>query len=443
MPKNTAKGGGWVTINGVHVFIEGGKITKGPAKFIGSSVNDLPSGKSAEDKKAALKAKYGTTKKSVVESEKAEEAKKTEKPMTMGDYLKQQNKLTGRTEPVKRGVSARKSTENAGEAKKADKVKAEAKKIESRLDKIEGGNVTSDSIQSALNRTSNGVTVGGYTTLKNAYGESVELSSSRFGVEATVHHSNGTSSTVYAPTFETQVKGRGGKTKTVSEVDYEGLSNMINDNRFHSNSPSRVKTGQYDRGLSTYDYETSRDAGTYKSPKASTTSAKSTAKSTAKSAPTSSGKYANKSAKDILIERKTEAYKRGGYSASEAKELAKYVVNEEIKLSGNKSAYSKKSLSSKETLSLVHSMERSGLTDVYGRPSTKTPVQNTYGTTDRISRTAGKVSRAGTSVKTASATPAAQANFNNAVSNARKGTGSKNEKAMQKKYGKAFGMGNW
>lgn len=280
MPKNTAKGGGWVTINGVHVFIEGGKVTKGPAKFIGSSVNDLPSGKSAEDKKAELRAKYGTTKKSVVESEKTEEAKKTEKPMTMGDYLKQQNKITGRTEPVKRGVSAQKSVAK----------------------------------------------------------------------------------------------------------------------------------------------ETPNEA---------------------KSASTSSGKYANKSAKDILIERKTEAYKRGGYSASEAKELAKYVVNEEIKLSGNKSAYTKKSLSSKETLSLVHSMERSGLTDVYGRPSTKTPVQNTYGTTDRISRTAGKVSRAGTSVKTASATPTAQANFNNAVSNARKGTGSKNEKAMQKKYGKAFGIGNW
>ena len=120
MPKNTAKGGGWVTINGVHVFIEGGKITKGPAKFIGSSVNDLPSGKSAEDKKAELRAKYGTTKKSVVESEKTE-AKKTEKPMTMGDYFRQQNKITGRTEPTKRGVSARKSTENAGEAKKATK----------------------------------------------------------------------------------------------------------------------------------------------------------------------------------------------------------------------------------------------------------------------------------------------------------------------------------
>lgn len=58
MPKNTAKGGGWVTINGVHVFIESGKVTKGPAKFIGSSVDDLPSGQSVEDKKAALKAKY-------------------------------------------------------------------------------------------------------------------------------------------------------------------------------------------------------------------------------------------------------------------------------------------------------------------------------------------------------------------------------------------------
>lgn len=130
MPKNTAKGGGWVTINGVHVFIEGGKITKGPAKFIGSSVNDLPSGKSAEDKKAELKAKYGAKTSSQAQAtetkgtaKKAEESKKAERPTTMGDYWRQQSKLTGRTEPTKRGVSARKSVakETPAEAKKDTK----------------------------------------------------------------------------------------------------------------------------------------------------------------------------------------------------------------------------------------------------------------------------------------------------------------------------------
>ncbi len=55
-----AKQSGWVTINGVHVFIDGksGKITQGPAKFIGSTLNDLPSNKSSQaDLKARLQAK--------------------------------------------------------------------------------------------------------------------------------------------------------------------------------------------------------------------------------------------------------------------------------------------------------------------------------------------------------------------------------------------------
>lgn len=55
-----AKQSGWVTINGVHVFIDGksGKITQGPAKFIGSTLNDLPSNKSSQaELKARLQAK--------------------------------------------------------------------------------------------------------------------------------------------------------------------------------------------------------------------------------------------------------------------------------------------------------------------------------------------------------------------------------------------------
>lgn len=59
-----AKQSGWVTINGVHVFIDGksGKITQGPAKFIGSTLNDLPSNKSSQaDLKARLQAKHTTS----------------------------------------------------------------------------------------------------------------------------------------------------------------------------------------------------------------------------------------------------------------------------------------------------------------------------------------------------------------------------------------------
>lgn len=41
MAKKTLGSGRWVTINGTHVFIEGGKVTKGPSKFIGSTVADM------------------------------------------------------------------------------------------------------------------------------------------------------------------------------------------------------------------------------------------------------------------------------------------------------------------------------------------------------------------------------------------------------------------
>lgn len=60
-----ANEGNWVTINGVHVLIgANGKITKGPAKFVGSTVNDLKGQKMTSDKKAELKEKYGKSKSS-------------------------------------------------------------------------------------------------------------------------------------------------------------------------------------------------------------------------------------------------------------------------------------------------------------------------------------------------------------------------------------------
>ena len=66
-----SKQSGWVTINGVHVFIDGksGKITQGPAKFIGSTLNDLPSNKSPQaDLKARLQAKKNAKSSSKVSS---------------------------------------------------------------------------------------------------------------------------------------------------------------------------------------------------------------------------------------------------------------------------------------------------------------------------------------------------------------------------------------
>lgn len=72
-----ADAGNWVTINGVHVLIGGnGKIVKGPAKFIGSTVADMKNvGKSASDRKEELKKRL--SEKSGASSKSSKEAKKT------------------------------------------------------------------------------------------------------------------------------------------------------------------------------------------------------------------------------------------------------------------------------------------------------------------------------------------------------------------------------
>lgn len=50
---------GWVTINGNHVYIGAkGTITKGPAKLVGSTVDDLKGQKMTANKKAELQKKY-------------------------------------------------------------------------------------------------------------------------------------------------------------------------------------------------------------------------------------------------------------------------------------------------------------------------------------------------------------------------------------------------
>ena len=104
MPKES----GWVTINGVHVFIDNsGKISKGPAKFIGSTVNDLPSsGKSAADRKAELKAKYGD-KKSGAKTEPESSPDSPKSGETMRDFLSRVSKYPDRSRTVRtRGAIA-------------------------------------------------------------------------------------------------------------------------------------------------------------------------------------------------------------------------------------------------------------------------------------------------------------------------------------------------
>ena len=70
MASKSSGDGNWVTINGVHVLIgANGKITKGPAKFIGSRVEDLPGGKNTgKNLKASSTKSTSTTKKTTTKS---------------------------------------------------------------------------------------------------------------------------------------------------------------------------------------------------------------------------------------------------------------------------------------------------------------------------------------------------------------------------------------
>ena len=82
--KSSSAGGNWVTINGVHVLIgANGKITKGPAKFIGSTVDDLKgSKKSVAERKAELQKKKQQSSTSKKTDKKESPKKSTEKKTT-------------------------------------------------------------------------------------------------------------------------------------------------------------------------------------------------------------------------------------------------------------------------------------------------------------------------------------------------------------------------
>lgn len=110
-----AKESGWVTINGVHVFIDNsGKISKGPAKFIGSTVNDLPSsGKSAADRKAELKAKYGDNKSGDKTKSSSDSNADPRSEETMGSFLKRVYGIGNRPNRPTRGASGTAKSESA------------------------------------------------------------------------------------------------------------------------------------------------------------------------------------------------------------------------------------------------------------------------------------------------------------------------------------------
>lgn len=100
--------GTWVTLNGVHVLIgASGKIEKGPAKFIGSTVEDLQKQKMTDDKKAQLKAKYGD--KTSLTSPKKETKTKEE---VKKDKDKEPSKKNNEKD-VDKEISEKKSTYNS------------------------------------------------------------------------------------------------------------------------------------------------------------------------------------------------------------------------------------------------------------------------------------------------------------------------------------------
>ena len=97
--KGASGGGRWVTINGSPVFIQGGKITKGPARLVGSTAADVekPS-KSTADRKEELKKKYGSKlsdkKNSTSNKSPSTDKTKAETPMSKGKSSTTSNSKT-------------------------------------------------------------------------------------------------------------------------------------------------------------------------------------------------------------------------------------------------------------------------------------------------------------------------------------------------------------
>ena len=127
--KSVATGGAvgnWVTINGAHVLIgANGKIAKGPAKYIGSTLADL-GGKSSTSKSKSTK--KTTPKKTTPKKETPKKANNTvKKAITVADLPK-----SGRGEPLFNKIPKtqrvnKDGTKVYGGARKGFKTKIDAK----------------------------------------------------------------------------------------------------------------------------------------------------------------------------------------------------------------------------------------------------------------------------------------------------------------------------
>lgn len=126
MAKSSASAGGnWVTINGVHVLIgANGKIEKGPAKFIGSTVADMKGGssKSVAERKAELQKKKETK----AETPKKETTKKTETKKETPKKTTTKASSTAKKETAPKKETASKKAEDT--SKKSNAKKETAKK---------------------------------------------------------------------------------------------------------------------------------------------------------------------------------------------------------------------------------------------------------------------------------------------------------------------------
>ena len=140
-------GGNWVTINGVHVLIgANGKIAKGPAKFIGSTLNDLPgsSVKSVAERKADLQKKKSASTSSTSKTSTSQDGAVRVGSGTIGGIRRRSRRSTimrGTPEAVIASANKASSTKTATKSVElgfdTDYSKLTKKQIEAGMDKLE------------------------------------------------------------------------------------------------------------------------------------------------------------------------------------------------------------------------------------------------------------------------------------------------------------------
>lgn len=263
-----SKQSGWVTINGVHVFIDGksGKITQGPAKFIGSTLNDLPSNKGSQaDLKARLQAKKenksdssnasndsdtkkekGSTTNKSSSTKASKTSSKKSSSHSFEDVAEEKYIKSSHTYKVKfnDGTTVKLNESEYDKLYSGPKFDKALEAKEKKLLSLEGKLATEDTVKAAYDTRLGRSLVGGYTNLTNKFGERVEISSTR--AEAHIVHNDGSRSIVYGSS-------------------YKELANNINDRSQHYNAPksSTAKTNNktFDNAVTTTKKTTSTSSG--------------------------------------------------------------------------------------------------------------------------------------------------------------------------------------